>query len=127
MHNNHNLAVFLVIGGTIRLPSSSDGIDPLVEDVRIGVGGFSTILPSGSFVKCDNMFQFKGQSNGIKEMAIKKKKTDNDGGGSSYQFKLIAKNINLTDKVSNLAKIDLKIGNNKGSTSVRMNGHLGFS
>jgi hypothetical protein len=95
---------------------------------KIGVGGFSTIIPSGSFVKCDNMFQLKGQTNGIKEMAIKKKKTDNDGGGSSYyQFKLIAKNINLTDKVSNLAKIDLKIGNDKGSISVRMNGHLGFN
>jgi|SRR5579864_1486591 len=50
--------------GSFILASTSDGIDPLSEDVSLQIGSFSATIPPGSFVQNQNEFKFEGVING---------------------------------------------------------------
>lgn len=54
------------VDATMTLGLTSDGIDPVDEDVRLEVGTFATTIPAGSFTQTgQEEFSFEGVINGV--------------------------------------------------------------
>ncbi|MFQ5880496.1 MAG: LamG domain-containing protein, partial [Dehalococcoidia bacterium] len=101
------------VRGTFTLRAASDGIDPLTEDVMLGVGTFATTIPAGSFqLRVDGSFRFEGLIDGVAlQMRVLPL------GGSDFAFKAQGAGADLTG-TANPVPIELTIGNDTGMTSV---------
>ncbi len=109
------------VKGTVTLDENSDGIDPAGQGVVVRVGTSAIIIPAGSFTeKGSGKFKFKGPINGADvKMEIKQIYTD------TYRFKVEAKGVDLTGTPNPLG-IFLAIGNDRGTTMIRLKGKLKF-
>ena len=98
---------------TFTLGTSSNGIDPLTEDVSLQVGTFSTTIPAGSFKKDKKgRFTFEGTINSVKlEVQI------TPLGGNAFEFKAEGEHTNLHG-IANPVTVNLTIGNDGGITLV---------
>jgi hypothetical protein len=104
------------------LDATSDGINPLTEEVRLSVGTFATTLPAGSFkskpAKPDKKgkpgkpaeFVFAGVVDGA-QLEIKISVLANN----QFEFKAEGKGIDLTG-VTNPVVVNLIIGDDSGTT-----------
>ncbi len=110
------------IKGQFVLGDSNNGIDPVNEEVTVNVGTSSIVIPSPfSFAEeTAGRFKFNGTVNGSDvEMNIKK------SGFNTFDFKIKVKGTDLTD-TSNPVDVGLTIGNDAGTTNVRLKGVLMF-
>jgi hypothetical protein len=95
------------------LGSSSNGINPLFEDVTLRVGSFTTTIPPGSFTMTGpGTYAFIGVIDSVTLNALIKLK-----GGKEYTLHATA-NVNLA-KTKSPATVTLTIGNDTGTTTVR--------
>ena len=95
--------------GFFELAETSDGIDVLNESVTVALGAFSQTIPSGSFFRSDDGFEFEGDDGGITEFEI------SDAG----EFEIEAEGLNFSDiELDNLLPFSLRIGNDLGKTEI---------
>jgi hypothetical protein len=101
--------------GQFRLGPNSDGIDPTVEEVRIQLGPYATLIPSGLF-RTDRektRFEFAGVIDGAK-LKVKIRALSS----RRFVFSVDAERVNLTG-ITNPVPLTLVIGDDGGSTDVR--------
>ncbi|GIL19594.1 MAG: hypothetical protein DWB56_15645 [Candidatus Jettenia sp.] len=104
---------------TFVLGDTSDGIDPLSDDIYLQVGTLSISIPSGSFKNNKNKhFKLKRIINGVAlhltiVPSLNKK---------SFEFKAEVKHANLTGTTDPI-KMQFTIGNDGGSTIVAAEPH----
>jgi hypothetical protein len=103
------------LNGRFTLSPESNGIDLTADDVVVKIGEFMEWIPAGSFWQNGEKFRFEGALGGITEAKINME----DGA-----FKIMAEGIDLTGVTTNLATIELTIGNDKGAIEVRLSGEL---
>ena len=106
------------IFGRFTLGSLSDGVAPINEEVVIEAGTASVVIPAGSFVAVGSKFQFQGIISGVD---VKMQIGETTPG--VFEFKVWARGLNLTD-TANPVKIQLRIGDDFGTGSVRLDGVL---
>jgi hypothetical protein len=109
---------------SFTLDATSDGINPLIEEVRLAVGTFATTIPAGSFkfkpAKPDKKgkpgkpaeFVFEGIVNGV-QLEIKIAVLANN----RFECKAEGKGTDLT-RVTNPVTVTLVIGDDSGTTTV---------
>ena len=109
---------------TFTLGASSNGINPVIEDVRLQVGTFTTIIPAGSFKFVPAKpgkkgkrakpaeFKFEGVIDG---MSLEAKITPLSA--DTFEFKAEGQGANLTG-TANPVTVGLTIGNDGGRTIV---------
>ncbi len=95
------------------LGSTSNGINPLFEDVTLRVGSFTTTIPPGSFtMTAPGTYAFIGVIDSVFLNVLIKLE-----GGKEYTFQAAA-NVNLA-KTKSPAPVTLTIGNDTGTTTAR--------
>jgi len=106
----------LELKANFTLGSQTNGINPLTEDVTLGVGSFSITIPADSFEATpDGGFKFEGT---IDNIILEAKITPLPSLGlSSFSFKLESENLNLSG-ISNPVTTELTIGDDQGSSTV---------
>lgn len=104
------------IRGTFVPDAASNGINVLDEAVTIEIGEFSATLPAGSFVQHGNQRRSVRSADGVMAQIWER--------GSEYDFRVDAKQIDLSGKITNLTTIRLVIGDDRGEVNVRMKGEL---
>ena len=109
------------VEGQFTLEGTSNGIDPLSEDVVVTVGTSVVTIPAVSFTEDEpGSFEFEGPINGADvKMEIEQIF------GVTFQFKVEAETIDLTD-TANPVDVELVIGDDSGTTTVRLEGELQF-
>jgi len=108
------------VGGSFATGPEGDGVDLLNEDVLVAFGGFTQVIPAGSFKRRGDedddeaRFEFKGRSGGIRRMEVE---VEEDG---EIDFRLKAKGLELAGIPSpGLVPFSLRIGNDLGLTRIR--------
>lgn len=101
--------------GTFGLGSASDGIDPLTEDVTIGLDDFSLTIPAGSFSAHGKHgdFKFKGEINGVKIDARLKAPRGGGKRHTLWEFKFKGKYADMSS-IENDVDTKVLIGNDIG-------------
>lgn len=99
--------------GQLKLGTTSNGIKPLTEPVKITVGPYSATIPAGSFRTSGRSAIFYGTINGAR-LGV----TISPSAGSSYTISVAASGANLAG-VRNPVPVNLSIGDDAGATSVR--------
>jgi hypothetical protein len=109
--------------GVFTLDTTSDGINPLTEEVRLAVGTFAATIPAGSFksksAKPDkngkpgkpNEFVFEGVVNGIRLEVKITMLTSNQ-----FEYKVEGKGADFS-KVTKPVTVTLRIGDDSGSVT----------
>jgi DNA-binding beta-propeller fold protein YncE len=99
---------------SFTLGASSNGINPVTENVTLRIGTFSVTIPPGSFKHIpERRFAFEGVINGASlEVEIVHL------GNKIFIFKAEGKGVDLTD-LTNPVTVVLTIGDDTGSTAVR--------
>jgi hypothetical protein len=99
---------------SFTLGASSNGINPVTENVTLRIGTFSVTIPPGSFKHIpERRFAFEGVINGASlEVEIVHL------GNKIFIFKAEGKGVDLTD-LTNPVTMVLTIGDDTGSTAVR--------
>jgi hypothetical protein len=94
------------------LGTTSDGINPLTEDVTLKIGTFSTTIPAGSFHTTKNGgFHFEGEISGVAlDVRIRSL------GDNSYTLKARGNGVDLS-ALTNPVIVVLTIGNDTGTTA----------
>jgi hypothetical protein len=101
--------------GSFVLASTSDGIDPLSEEVSLQIGSFSATIPPGSFVQNQNEFKFEGVINGSALKASIRLLPDG-------RYRYAASGDGASAAVSPIpSTVRLIIGNDAGKATVRPN------
>jgi hypothetical protein len=104
--------------GTFVLGTDNDGIDPLVDDLEIALGGYRLTIPSGSFVTKKSDYVFRGVIDGAKVLTrITNSEPD------TYVISVKIKDIALTN-MTNPIPIHLRIGNDYGEQEQHLSGVL---
>jgi hypothetical protein len=99
-----------------RLAANSDGINPLLDPVTLQLGGFSTVIPAGSFIKSEGGYRFEGLIDGV-ELRLRLQSSR----GSS--FTLLSEARGLDPRALEFpVSVNLTIRNDTGSTSA-FHGH----
>lgn len=103
---------------TFTLGAGSNGIDPAAETVSLQVSGgkaaFSVTIPAGSFKKDKSgQFMFQGTINKVRMAASIRPLR-----GNTFQFEIEGERVDLK-RVANPVTVDLAIGDDSGSRSVR--------
>jgi hypothetical protein len=94
------------------LGTTSDGINPLTEDVTLKIGTFSTTIPAGSFHTTKNGgFHFEGEISGV-DLDVRIKPL----GDNSFTLKAQGKGVDLS-ALTNPVTVMLTIGNDTGTTA----------
>ena len=99
--------------GSFTLGRSSNGINPVTENLTLKIGTFSVTIPPGSFkLNPDGTFAFQGVINGVSlQVQIVPL------GNNIFTFKAQGTDVDLTG-LTNPVTVVLTIGNNTGSTTV---------
>ena len=103
------------VNATVGLGAGSDGINPLTENVTLGIGAFSTVVPAGLFKPANgnkNDFEFDGQIKGVTL-----KVTIQSLFGGFFSLKAQGRDSNLGGTI-NPVPVKLAIGNDSGSVVV---------
>ena len=100
--------------GEFTLGDSSDGIDPLGEDVVVSVGTAEITIPAGSFTEDGGKFEFETE---LVQMELT--------GSGTFQFKVEASGLDLTG-TTNVVDVSLAVDNDGGTTTVELEGELKF-
>jgi len=103
--------------GAFGLGDASDGIDPLTEDVTIGLDDFSLVIPAGSFrLKGRDKYKFNGTIDGVRINAElraphdhKKKKNGKPHPHSMWSYKFKGKYADMSS-VENLVDTWVQVG-----------------
>jgi hypothetical protein len=96
----------------VTLGPGSNGVDPLTEDVRFQVGGYSVVIPRGGFRPLPNgRYVFNGVIDGV-SLAIQIEPLS----PNSFAFKVSASGANL-GSIGNPVAVVLTIGDDSGSTT----------
>jgi hypothetical protein len=106
------------VQSSFAIGASSNGIDPLTEDVTLeltgGTTSFTTTIPAGSFTKEKNgRFEFEGTINGVDLQA-----KITPVGRHGFKCKVEGEHADLTG-IANPVTVTLTIGNDSGNTTVR--------
>jgi hypothetical protein len=113
------------------LDGNSDGIDPLAEDVTIGLDGFSLTIDAGSFHRRGRRnYKFNGVIDGVRISADLKAphsrgKWKKGHAHRAWTFKFKGKNADLSSvekPVDTLLKIGDDIGEGPGPRKTRVKG-----
>ena len=100
------------IVSTFKLGTSSNGIDPATQPVKIDIGSLSLTLPPGSFTKTCLGWTYRGQLNGIQWTVLLARLSD-----SRYVLTATATRLDLTRPSASI-DVNVAIGDDTGSTSV---------
>jgi hypothetical protein len=102
------------------LDESSDGIDPLVEDVCVTVGTSSLRIPAGSFWESGPRYEFRGTINNVEVwMRLRQENEDH------FEFNVQAYGVDLTG-TCNPVDFILCIGDDVAYESIKLRGRLEF-
>lgn len=108
------------VRGEFILGISSDGIDPVNENVAVTVGSASVTIPAGSFGEDDGKFEFEGVINDADvRMEIEALDTN------TFRFEAEAIGVDLTG-TPNPVDIGLTIDDDTGTATVSLEGELKF-
>ncbi len=109
------------VKGKFKLGADNNAFDLSANAVVVTVGTATVTIPAGLFTEEDyGEFEFKGTIDGADvKMTIKEIYAD------TFKFKIRAKWVDLTD-TANPTAIDLSIGNDFGTATIRLNGKLKF-
>ena len=101
------------VEGGFTLGASSDGIDPVTEEVKLRVGTLSLTIPVGSFEQnARGRYKFKGAVGAVRlDVKIKPKK---DG---TFKFQVKGTGADLTGS-ENPVEVGLAVGDDAGTTTV---------
>jgi len=99
------------IEGNFTLGSSSNGIDPLTEDVTLEVGSFAVTIPAGSFESGKKGYEFEGDIN-----AVGVKFEIHTLGEGNYYFEADFEGVDLSGTTFPV-DVTLTIGDDSGTTS----------
>ena len=98
--------------GSFTLKATSNGIDPLNEDVILEVGTFTTTIPAGSFVLDNGEYVFEGVIAAVAlEMSISAL------GGNEFNFTMIGEGADFTGTF-NPVTVYLRIRDDAGTASI---------
>jgi hypothetical protein len=97
---------FFILGGT------SNGINPVTENVTLQIGTFSVTIPAGSFQQDSRLFRFDGVINDLKLQVQIVSLTNN-----LFILKANGSGVDLTS-LTNPVTVGLTIGIDSGSTEV---------
>src|SRR5207302_286363 len=102
-----------VVKGTFALGTGSRGINPVTQPLTLGIGGFTAVIPAGSFREDRyGMFVFEGVINGAPLAAVVVRH-----GGNRFAFK--AEGVGAGNlPTANPVPLRLGIGSNAGTTTV---------
>jgi Beta-propeller repeat len=101
------------LNSAFKLGATSNGINPVTEDVILQIGPYSVTIPSGSFTKNKKRaYVFEGTINGV-SLRVRV----NPRGRSKYTFQAEGSGANLNGIV-NPVTVTLTIGNDTGTTHV---------
>ena len=100
------------VEGSFTLGASSDGIDPVTEEVTVQVGTLSLTIPAGSFELDDGEFKFEGVIDGVTlEVEIEPQE---DG---TLEFEIEGEGADLTG-ITNPVEVGLAVGDDAGTTAI---------
>ena len=109
------------IRGELSVNITSEGIDPVNEDVRLAVGSSVIEFPPGAFTEVEpGYFAFEGEVNGAAVIFEIIERDD-----ESFIFEVEAEGVDLTGTLYPVA-IAFRIGNDEGEASIRINDELNF-
>jgi hypothetical protein len=109
------------IRGELSVNITSEGIDPVNEGVRLAVGTSVIEIPEGEFTKVEpGYFVFEGEVNGAGFIIEIIERDD-----GTFVIEAGAAGVDLTGTLNPIA-IALRIGNDEGEISIRMNNELNF-
>jgi len=102
-----------VLGELFTLGATSNGINPLTQNLALQIGTFSVTIPPGSFKQIAlRIFVFQGILNGV-DLSVQIVAL----GNNIFALAAESKGVNLTG-LTNPVAVVLTIGNNRGSTAV---------
>jgi DNA-binding beta-propeller fold protein YncE len=102
-----------VLAELFTLGASSNGINPLIQNLVLQIGTFSVRIPPGSFKQiASRIFVFQGVINGV-DLSVQIVAL----GNNIFALAAEGKGVNLTG-LTNPVPVVLTIGNNRGSTAV---------
>ena len=104
--------------GRFVLDATSDGIDPLQEDVNLRVGTSELTIPSGSFALTGNTYAFTGVIDGASVSALIL-----DRGARTYEYAFKVAAVDMRGNATPV-KVALKIGNEDGESTEELRGRL---
>jgi parallel beta-helix repeat protein len=118
----------LVLSVTVQPGPDSDGVEPGVDYVEVGVGGHQFSLPAGNFQKAGSGWEFASDGKAASDSA--------SGRGSVSRASVESRadgSVDLTVEISdlslaseNLATVSVRIGDDSGTTRPRLRGALQF-
>ncbi len=112
------VAEHIKLDGSFSLGATSDGVNPVTEDVAVHIGMASITIPAGSFLSVGSGFSFVGSVGGAEvEMTI------TSVGFNAFEFGLELVGVDALN-TSNPIGIILSIGNDEGSTVAWLEGKL---
>jgi hypothetical protein len=99
--------------GHFTLAASTNGINPVSEQVALQIGTFWVLIPPASFsINKNGRFEFEGVINGV-NLEIRITPLANN----SFTFKAEGRGVNLT-ALTNPVTVAITIGNDTGLTTV---------
>jgi hypothetical protein len=109
---NKKLKTFFLLSN-FTLDAGNNGINPVKEAVTFKIGNFSTTIPAGSFRKLSKLvYAYVGTINKVKLEA-----TITSLGNNRYAFQAAGIGVDFS-AITNPVKVDLSIGDDRGTTSV---------
>ena len=110
------------IRGKFELSEFSNGIDPVNEEVTIGVGTSYFVIPPDSFQprRWGRSFEFKGEVEGAR-LSVRFDSERNQ----SFSYRLSARGVDLTNSMVPI-EVFLRIGDDLGSVTVPLYGELNY-
>jgi hypothetical protein len=106
--------------GTFELAQDSDGIDPVAEEVRIGLGAFGVTLPAGAFAPLHGKHRRGGRFKGVAD-GVRLDVTIQPGPRGLFAFTIHATGADVDEGAGPLL-VSLLIGGDSGTASVRPSG-----
>ncbi len=107
------------VEGSFTLVATSNGINPLTEDITLEVGTYATTIPAGSFEFDDESFEFEGVIAGVAlGMSI------TPLGGNEFNFMVIGEGADLTGTF-NPVTVSLRIKDDAGTASIMADWYCG--
>jgi hypothetical protein len=99
----------LNLSGTFTPAASSDGLDPLSEEISIQVGPYTWLIPAGSFtIASDGAYSYQATVNGVK-LSVQIKRVR-----GQWTVKL---NATPVSGITLPAAIGIRVGNDVGTTT----------
>ena len=99
------------VRGRFVLGATTDGIDPVNEDVTVALGAFAETIPAGAFRRHGDEFRFRGDSGGLEDVRI----------GDDGEFRIEARGVDLSGlDLSAPVVFSLQIGNDVGETTLKL-------